>query len=172
MYLKSRWDFTLEEKWRRVIFMLDASGPKKNEKIGFPFSAVGECQKLREGPRTRQGTFPKHSGAPGSASGHPAEKWKNCISRVKWKFTVSPKIVFRMAVWARKTLKGYIHPRWGCICAASASDSLGQRLVCFRGCPQQVAWAVQVVMTHLYIFNIFSRKSTFNIFPGTLPLVE
>ena len=55
-------------------FHVERVRAKKNEKIDFPFSAVGEFQKLREGPRTRQGTSPKHFGAPGCASGHPAEK--------------------------------------------------------------------------------------------------
>ena len=88
----------MEEKRWRVIFMLDASGPKKLEICGFQFSAMGELLEVREGPRTLQGTFPKHSGAPGSAPGQSAGKQKFCISGAKCKFAVSAKIVFRSAV--------------------------------------------------------------------------
>ena len=42
-----------------------------------------------------------------------------------------------MAFRRCKTLKGYIHPTWGCICAASAFNSSGQILIRSPGCSQQ-----------------------------------
>ena len=129
--------FHMQRKSVRLHVSGGSVGASKNEKnesfhLGLWWVSEGP-ESFRRHPRDILrclGTLP-------ATSGWTSKKQHFSFFPVKCKFPVSLKFVFWIAFRRCKTLKGYIHPRWGCICPASALNSSGQMLFRFPVCSQQ-----------------------------------